>query len=47
MVPHLIHDLNPISVFNYLYFLIKIEKKGGRGVRATEITLYWYRDFKF
>lgn len=38
MVPHLIHDLNPVSVFNYLYFLIKIEKKKG-GVRATEITL--------
>lgn len=40
MVPLLIHDLNPISVFNYLYFLIKTGKKGGWGVRATEITLY-------
>lgn len=27
IVPHGSHDLNPISVFNYLYFLIKIENK--------------------
>lgn len=38
IVPHLSHHLNTISVFNYLYFLIKIEKKGGRE-GAIEITL--------
>lgn len=34
-VPRVSHDLNPILVFNYLYFLIKIEK-GGRGKEAIE-----------
>lgn len=32
IVPQVSHDLNPTLIFNYLYFLIKIEKRG-RGAK--------------
>lgn len=36
-VPQVSHDLNPILVFNYLYFLIKIEKKGEGAKRQQKV----------